>query len=392
VEKAPGESWSNSSFVPIRSRDERFNPFDGEKHMTRALAATLVGLLALVCSPLAQTGGGRLQISWIDVEGGASTLFAAPNGQSLLFDTGFPGNDDRDAKRIAAAAKAMGLTRIDHVVISHWHGDHVGGLPALAKLLPLGTFYDHGDGVEESDRPLYEGYKAIAGTHRRIVKPGDTIPLGDVRVRALVAEGPVIADAVNGGTANPLCTNAARQEPAAPENIRMVGLAINYGPFKMATLGDADWSREMELACPVNKLGRINLYTINRHGSLDNSGAPALLGAIQPQVIVVNNGPRKGLGQKVAVKYVTRQGETPAPYELNSYLRLAKLPAIEGIWQGHRSLLDADPAHNTAPDMTANLEEGASDQGHTITAAVSADGTFTVTNSRNGFARTYRAR
>jgi beta-lactamase superfamily II metal-dependent hydrolase len=392
VEKAPGESWSNSSFVPIRSRDERFNLLDGDKHMTRALAATLAGLLALVCSPLAQTGGGRLQISWIDVEGGASTLFAAPNGQSLLFDTGFPGNDDRDAKRIVAAAKAMGLTRIDHVVISHWHGDHVGGLPALAKLLPLGTFYDHGDGVEQSDRPLYEGYKTIAGTKRHIVKPGETITLGDVRVRVLVAEGPVIADAVNGGTANPLCTNAARQEPAAPENIRMVGLAINYGRFKMATLGDADWSREMELACPVNKLGRINLYTINRHGSLDNSGAPALLGAIQPQVIVVNNGPRKGLGQKVAVKYVTRQGETPTPYELNSYLRLAKLPAIEGIWQGHQSLLDADPAHNTAPDLIANLEEGASDQGHTITAAVSADGTFTVTNSRNGFARTYRAR
>jgi competence protein ComEC len=374
--------------VPTRT----FNLLDGDTHMPRALAATLVGVLALVCSLLAQTGGSRLQIAWVDVEGGASTLFVAPNGQSLLFDTGFPGNDDRDAKRIVAAAKAMGLTRIDHVVISHWHGDHVGGLPALAKMLPLGTFYDHGDGVEQSDRPLYEGYKALAGTHRHIVKPGETIALGDVRVRVLVSEGPVIADAVNGGTTNPLCTNAVRQEPAAPENIRMVGLAINYGTFKMATLGDADWSRELELACPVNKLGRINLYTINRHGSLDNSGAPALLGAIQPQVIVVNNGPRKGLGQKVDVKYVTRQGETAASYELNSYLRLAKLPGIDGIWQGHRSLLDADPAHNTAPDMIANLEEGAADQGHTITAAVSADGTFAVTNSRNGFTKTYRAR
>jgi competence protein ComEC len=372
--------------------DQTFILLDGDMRMTRGLAATFVGVLALVCSSLAQTGGGRLQISWIDVEGGASTLFAAPNGQSLLFDTGFPGNDDRDAKRIVAAAKAIGLTRIDHVVISHWHTDHVGGLPALAKLLPLGTFYDHGDGVEEPDRPLYEGYKTIAGTKRRIVRPGDTMTLGDVRVRVLVAEGPVIADAVNGGTANPLCANAVRQQPAAPENIRMVGLAINYGPFRMATLGDADWSRELELACPVNKLGRINLYTINRHGSLDNSGAPALLGAIQPQVIVVNNGPRKGLGQKVAVKYLTRQGETPAQYELNSYLRLAKLPGIEGIWQGHQSLLDADPAHNTAPDMIANFEEGAADRGHSITVAVSADGTFTVTNSRNGFARTYRAR
>lgn len=361
--------------------------------MTRALAAaTFAGVLALVCSLPAQTGGGRLQIAWIDVEGGASTLFVAPNGQSLLFDTGFPGNDDRDAKRVAAAAKAMRLTRIDHVVISHWHGDHVGGLPALARLIPIGDFYDHGDGVEQADRPLYEGYKVLAGTHRHSVKPGETIPLGDVGVRVLVAEGPVIANAVNGGTTNPLCTNAVRQEPAAPENIRMVGLAINYGSFKMATLGDADWSRELELACPVNKLGHINLYTINRHGSLDNSGAPALLGAIRPQVIVVNNGPRKGLGQKVDVKYVTRPGETPASYELNSYLRLAKLPGVEGIWQLHKSLLDADAAHNTAPDMIANLDEGAADQGHTITAAVSADGTFTVTNSRNGFAKTYRAK
>src|SRR5437867_3867645 len=392
VEKAPGESWSNSSFVPIRSRDERFNPLDGDKHMIRALAATLVGLLALVCSSSAQTGGGRLQISWIDVEGGASTLFAAPNGQSLLFDTGFPGNDDRDAKRIVAAARAMGLTRIDHVVISHWHGDHVGGLPALAKLLPLGTFYDHGDGVEESDRSLYEGYKAIAGTHRRIVRPGDTITLGDVRVRVLVAEGPVTADAVNGGTANPLCTNAARQEPAAPENIRMVGLAINYGPFKMATLGDADWSREMELACPVNKLGRINLYTINRHGSLDNSGTPALLGAIQPQVIVVNNGPRKGLGvPNDQVKPISVPGVTPASYEKNHYLRLVKTPGDIDVWQGHLSLTDSVPAHNTARDMIANLEEGPGDQGNFIHGSVRADGTYTIVNGRNGFTKTYKA-
>ena len=295
------------------------------------------------------------RISWIDVEGGASTLFAAPNGQSLLFDTGFPGNDDRDAKRIVAAAKAIGLTRIDHVVISHWHTDHVGGLPALAKLLPLGTFYDHGDGVEEPDRPLYEGYKTIAGTERRIVRPGDTMTLGDVRVRVLVAEGPVIADAVNGGTANPLCANAVRQEPAAPENIRMVGLAINYGPFRMATLGDADWSRELELACPVNKLGRINLYTINRHGSLDNSGAPALLGAIQPQVIVVNNGPRKGLGQKVAVKYLhaARRDARPVRVELVSPAReaarhrghLARAPVTArcGPRAQHRARHDCQP-------------------------------------------------
>ena len=166
--KAKGKLSIPSSSV--RSRDERFNLLDGDKHMTRVLAATLVGVLALVCSPLAQTGGGRLRISWIDVEGGASTLFAAPNGQSLLFDTGFPGNDDRDAKRIAVTSQGdggRGSTR-GH---QHWHGDHAGGLPRSPKLLPLGTFYDHGDGVEESDPPLY-GLQPSPGRTDAIVKPG----------------------------------------------------------------------------------------------------------------------------------------------------------------------------------------------------------------------------
>jgi beta-lactamase superfamily II metal-dependent hydrolase len=327
-------------------------------------------LLAL----MAISGGAQsrgLRVVWVDVEGGAATLFIAPGGQSLLFDTGFSGNDNRDAARIAGAARREGLTRIDHVVISHWHGDHVGGLEALSTLMPLGLFYDHGDGVEEADRTWQNAYRTVAGTRRHIAKPGETIAVGDVRFHVVMSEGPVIAKPLAGGARNPSCINAARQAPAGPENIRMVGLVLTYRRFTMATLGDADWSREMELACPVNKLGRVNLYTINRHGSLDNSGAPALLSALQPQVIVVNNGPRKGLGQKTDVRMLTTPGETPTPYEPNSYLRLARLPGIEGIWQGHQSLLD---------------------QGHTITATVTPDGGFTVTNNRNGFTKRYMAR
>ena len=119
-----------------------------------------------------------LQIHWVDVEGGAATLFVSPTGESLLFDTGYPGNGDRDAKRIHAAAQKAGLRQIDHVVISHWHGDHVGGLAALSKMIPLGKFYDHGDGVEQADRERLDGYKSIAGTKRTILKAGDTIPFG----------------------------------------------------------------------------------------------------------------------------------------------------------------------------------------------------------------------
>ena len=329
---------------------------------------------------------GDLKITWIDVEGGASTLFVSPAGESLLFDTGFPDND-RDAKRIFAAAQKAGLTKIDHVVISHWHGDHVGGLEALSKMIPLGRFYDHGDGVEAADKARHDLYVRIAGPNRTILKAGDTIPFKGVQVRVLVSEGPVIANPINGGGPNPLCADAPRQAPAPPENVRMVALSINYNNFKFASLADSDWSREMELACPVNKLGHVNLYTINRHGSLDNSGAPALLSAVKPQVIVLNNGPRKGLGQKVEGTKIINANYTP--YETHSYLRLAKLPAIEGVWQVHKSLLDPDPAHNTAPEMIANLDEGAGDAGNTITATVAANGRFTITNTRNNFSKTY---
>src|SRR5438046_6786126 len=160
-------------------------------------------LLAFVFAVAAAAQTRNLEVYWIDVEGGASTLFVSPTGESLLFDTGNPGNGDRDAKRIFAAAQKAGLTKIDHVVISHWHGDHVGGLEALSKMIPLGKFYDHGDGVEPADKARHDLYVGIAGANRTILKAGDTIPLSGVQVRVLVSEGPVIANPVNGGGPNP---------------------------------------------------------------------------------------------------------------------------------------------------------------------------------------------
>src|SRR5262249_52538172 len=157
-----------------------------------------------------------------------------------------------------------------------------------------------------------EEYKTVAGNKRTILKAGDTIPFGGIQVRTLVSEGPVIATPLNGGGPNPLCTNAVQMAPAGPENQRMVGLSFTYGNFKLATLGDLDWQRELELVCPVNKMGPVTVYTINRHGGLDDSGSPALLGAIKPQVIVVNNGPKKGLGATDdRVKPITVPGAKP---------------------------------------------------------------------------------
>jgi competence protein ComEC len=359
--------------------------------MKTALMKLTLSIALVFALPIALAAqNNAMRIYWIDAEGGAATLFVAPSGESLLFDTGFR-VDDRDAKRIYATAQKAGLKQIDHVVISHWHEDHEGGLAALSKMIPMGHFYDHGNGVEEVDSVRLEDYKRVAGAKRTILKPGDTIPLRGLQVQVVSAEGPMIAKAINGGGPNPLCANAAQMSAAGPENQRMVGLLITYGKFKLLSLADLDWQKEMELVCPVNKVGQVTMYTVSRHGGLDDSGAPAFIGAIRPQVMVMNNGPKKGLGQTddrtkpIAVPNV-------APYEKNSYLRLAKNPGVEGIWQLHLSLVDQEPAHNTAKDMIANFEDSKDCKGNGISATVNADGKFTVMNNRNGFSKSYTAR
>ncbi len=359
--------------------------------MKRIYATAAVAACALaVAGPVCAQQSGKLDITWIDTEGGAATLLVSPTGELLLIDTGYAVGD-RDAKRILAAAQHAGLKQIDYLVISHWHQDHVGGLAALAKMIPIGRFFDHGDGVEPENQQRLDGYKAVAGDKRTIVKPGDRIPVKGFDALVVSSDRKLLAEPVNGGGPNPLCANAARMEPAAPENLRTVGLLVTYGKFTYLNLVDLDWYTDMELACPINKVGRVSLYQTSRHGGLDDAGSPAFLGAIQPQVIVVNNGPRKGLGQPDGrVKAVA--DARAAPYEKNSYLRMAALPGLEGIWQGHLSLMDRDPAHNTAPDMIANVEDSADCKGNEITASIRSDGTFTVTNGRNGFGKSYVAR
>jgi competence protein ComEC len=322
----------------------------------------------------AQTRG--LEIYWTDVEGGASTLIVSPSGQALLIDTGFPGNDDRDAKRIAATIKSAGLNKIDILEITHFHADHVGGAPALSKLVPIGKFYDHGDSIEASTpqgAQLYDSYKALAASKRVSVKPGDKIPIQGLDITVVSANGEVISKAINGGGANPLCNNAQTKPEDRTENSRSVGFLLAYGKFTFLDLGDLTWDREMMLACPVNKIGTVSLYQATHHGfSNGASGAPAFVWAVKPQVVVVNNGARKG-------------------FSAEAYETLTKIPGVEGIWQLHR-VPASDAAHNARETMIANLEEGAADQAKGIKVTASKDGTFSVVNQRNGFSQTYKPR
>jgi len=329
---------------------------------------------------------------WIDAEGGAATLIVSPSGESLLIDTGFD-TDDRDAKRIFAAAQMAGLKRIDYLVISHYHRDHVGGLAALSKLIPIGKFYGRGDLIEPENQKWYDSFRNTAGANRTVVKPGDKIPIKGLDVMVVSSDQQLLTTTLKGGGPNPLCANALNKSAVAPENQRTVGVLMTYGKFKYLNLIDLDWSKEMELACPVNRLGTVTLYQTGRHGSFDGAGAPAFLGAIRPQVVVVNNGPRKGMGQvDKGLELIPPASGQIAPYEKTAYVRIAKNPGIEGIWQGHKSLLDPDPAHNTSPDMIANMEETAECKGNWIKASVARDGKFTMTNGRNGFSKSYMAR
>jgi competence protein ComEC len=349
--------------------------------MTRSIARWL-WLVTLWLAPAwaASAQPSNLDIYWVDVEGGAATLIVSPSGESLLFDSGWEVGD-RDAKRIATAAQQAGIKRIDYFVLSHFHADHAGGISALAKLIPIGRCFDRGDFIEPANERWRDAYLSVCGAKRTIVHPGDRIPLKGLQVDVVASNGQLLAKPIDGGVPNPLCATAENKPPDVPENQLMVGALFTYGKFRFLDLADLDWEKEMELACPVNRIGEVTVWQTGRHGALDGAGAPGFLYAIKPQVVVVNNGPRKGLG-----------GPSPGLQKALTvhYERIAKTPRIEGIWQGHRSLLDPD--HNTAEDMIANLEDTAACQGHWIKASVGRDGRFTITNGRNGFSRNYTAR
>ena len=326
---------------------------------------------------------GTFDIYWVDVEGGAATLAVSPTGESLLIDTGFPGSDDRDAKRIFAAIQEAGLNRIDHLVITHYHTDHVGGLEALAAMIPIARCYDHGINTEEANQLWVDAYLRVCGEKRTEVAAGEQIPFGAVEVNVVASNQRIITTPLNGGQPNPLCATAEQKAQASPENQRSVGVLFTHGRFTFLDLGDFNWAKEVELSCPVNLVGEVSVYQTSRHAAFDDAGSPTHLYAIKPQVVIVNNGPRKGLG-----------GTSPGFDEVMTahYRRIAASPGIEGVWQGHRSLFAPGPEDNTAEEMIANLEATEACEGHWIRASVAANGTFTVLNSRNGFARSYTAR
>lgn len=318
-----------------------------------------------------------LRIYFVDVEGGQSTLFVTPAGDSLLVDTGWPDNNGRDADRIVSLAKKAGVHKIDYVVITHFHTDHVGGVPQLVARIPVGTFIDHGPLREMNDQPTVQGhaaYEKVLGTGKYkhvVAHPGEIIPIKGMRVEIVSADGNLIASPLAGaGESNASACAATPKYPTdQTENRRSVGMVMTFGKIRIIDFGDLTHDQEVKLMCPVNKIGRVSILVVSHHG-WDHSSSPALIWGIRPRVAVMDNGETKGGSSSV----------------LDT---IQKSPGLENLWQLHYSD-EGGAKHNVAPQYIANLDH--STDGNYIELAASASGSFSVFNSRTGKTKEYPAR
>ena len=311
-----------------------------------------------------------LQFYFVDVEGGQATLVVSPSGESLLIDAGWPGYEGRDADRILSAAHQAGLKQIDYVLITHYHRDHVGGVPQLVDGIKIGTFLDHGPNLEDSQvtRADYAAYeKAIAGHAHVLVKPGWEVPIKGIQVRVISAAGEHIAEALPGaGQTNPYCAAEPTATIDDTENARSVGVMITYGQFRFLDLGDLTKKKELQIACPQNLLGKADLFLVTHHGA-DLSNPKALVWALHPEVAILDNGARKGA--------------SPAAWQI-----VHDSPGLQDLWQLHYAQA-SDRLHNTDPERIANVKENC--EGKFLKVMAEKNGSFTVINGRTGAEKKY---
>jgi competence protein ComEC len=311
-----------------------------------------------------------LQVYFIDVEGGQATLMVSPSGQSLLVDTGWPGG--RDADRIVVAAKAAGLRQIDYVLITHYHRDHVGGVPDLAARFKIGTFVDHGPNQEDANDPRedYAAYqKAISGSRHLTMKPGEGLPIKGMTVRVLTAAGAHLDSPLPGaGEANPYCGTEGKHAADTTENAQSLGILVNYKNFKLLDLGDLTKDKEADLMCPNNMVGTVDVFVVSHHG-FEQSNSKSLVWALHPRVAIMDNGAHKGGSAGV-------------------WQTVHDSPGLEGFWQVDYAV-DAGKDHNVGEEFIANPDEK-SDLGKYLKITAEPNGSFTVLNTRNGEQKSYK--
>lgn len=337
------------------------------------MRTSLLGTLFLAATITVPLSAQTLDITWVDVEGGAATLIVTPAGETVLVDTGNPGR--RDPERIFKAVIAAGKRRIDHLVVTHYHGDHYGGAAPLSELLPIGTVYDNAEfaGMPEKPDKVYREFKC---DKRVQINPGDKLPLKKAdeakslpfEIVCLGTRQTFIEPPVKGPANAKVCEASVPKERDGSDNANSVVLLVKFGEFRFFDGGDLTWNQEAKLVCPNNLIGKVDVYQTTHHG-LDASNNPLVLRTIEPRVAIMNNGTTKGCMPEV-------------------FSNLKEQKSIEAIYQMHKNLRP-DGALNNAPDeYIANLEKEC--QANTIQLSVSADSArYTVSIPATGHSRKF---
>ena len=341
-----------------------------------ALICTLV--VVMIAPTQAWSADNKdLQIYFVDVEGGQATLFVTPDKHSLLIDTGWPGNDGRDADRIVSAAKLAGINRIDYVLLTHYHDDHTGGVPQLVDRIPVGTFLDHGENIDikpgSRTIEIWNAYQKVlaTGKYKHITaRPGDVFPIGRMKATVISSDGNAIDHNLpGGGETNQYCDVPEKKPNDRSENSHSLGVLINFGKLKVLDLGDLTWEKERMFMCPVNRVGKVDILVVSHHGFIPSS-SHALVDGIHPRVAIMDNAATKG-------------GNIPVLDTIRSS------PGLETLWQLHYSE-EGGAEHNTASEYIANPQ--GPDKGNYIVVKASPKGSFTIFNFGNKQSKTYAAR
>jgi beta-lactamase superfamily II metal-dependent hydrolase len=338
------------------------------------LSATVA--CGLAASALAGAKDKRLDVYWVDVEGGAATLLVTPAGESILVDAGNPGR--RDADRIVRVlTETAGLREINHLITTHYHGDHYGGASSLSKLVPVRTVYDNGTFEGMPERPAKE-YFEFKCDRRVVIHPGDRLELK----QAPDNSAKVLADCLGtrqqfirapaGAAANEaICATHRPKDRDGSDNANSVVMLFGLGDFRLFDAGDLTWNVERNVVCPVNLVGKVDVYQVTHHG-LSASNNPIVLATLAPTVAVMNNGVRKGCEPEV---FATLKGTK----------------SLEAIYQVHKNLRADGAVNNVADEFIANREEKC--KGNFIKLSVAADGKeYTVSIPANGHEKTYRTK
>ena len=339
----------------------------------RMLAVSVCVCVATLVNSAVMAAPRPLEIYFIDTEGGAATLIVTPAGESVLVDTGNPG--DRDPGRIFAAAKSAGLTEINTLVVTHYHIDHMGGAPTLATLIPIHTIYDNADQNVSRDKASPE-YLATKCDKKVMINPGDELPLKlaegspKLSIRCLGARKQFV-DPPTGAKENPFASESKGKAMDLTDNANSIVLLLTFGDFKFYDGGDLTWNMEHDLATPVNRAGTVDVYQVTHHG-LDISNNPVLVKALAPTVAIMGNGITKGCGPETCAT-------------------LKATPSIQAVFQLHKNLRPDGDVNNTAEDHIANLEKEC--KGNLVKLSVNPNGeAYTVAIPATEFQQTFETR